>query len=167
VLIVIGASAGGIETLVQLVQRLPPGLPAAIGIVHIPINVTSILPQMLNRAGTLPARHANNGENLQPGHIYVAPPNHHCHGGHADSAENFFNGQSEALEAALWTAVRTLEEKASLSRRLAENARRHGRNRSGQHFAEQEQEAEQQVARRTTALDVDRGKNTRRGPLSC
>ena len=66
VLIGIGASAGGIETLVQIVVDLPQDLPAAIGVVvHIPINVTSLPPHILGRSGLLPATHAQEGEVLQ------------------------------------------------------------------------------------------------------
>jgi two-component system, chemotaxis family, protein-glutamate methylesterase/glutaminase len=43
-----------------------------------------------------------------------------CHLGHAFSEEALFAAQSRALEGALWSAVRALEEKAELSRRLAE-----------------------------------------------
>ena len=36
-----------------------------------------MLPQLLARRGPLPADHARDGETLRPGHIYVAPPDHH------------------------------------------------------------------------------------------
>ncbi len=48
-----------------------------------------------------------------------------CRVGHAYSSESLFAGQSESVEAALWTALRALEEKATLSQRLAAQA--HGR----------------------------------------
>jgi two-component system, chemotaxis family, protein-glutamate methylesterase/glutaminase len=49
-----------------------------------------------------------------------------CHVGHAYSEDALFASQSEALEQALWTAVRVLEEKAELSRRLSERSGRRG-----------------------------------------
>ncbi len=77
-LIVIGASAGGVEALQTLVAALPGDLPAAVCVVlHVPGQATSVLPQILARAGPLPAAHAQDGEPLQSGRIYVAPPN--CH----------------------------------------------------------------------------------------
>lgn len=77
-IIVIGASAGGVETLTQLVRDLPADLPAAIFIVlHVPSNATSALPAILGRAGKLPTSHARDGETFQRGHIYIAPPNYH------------------------------------------------------------------------------------------
>ena len=55
-IIVLGASAGGIEALSQLVARLPADLPAAVFIVvHIPAHSTSVLPRIFGRHGPLPA----------------------------------------------------------------------------------------------------------------
>jgi two-component system chemotaxis response regulator CheB len=49
-----------------------------------------------------------------------------CHVGHAFSEEALFASQARALEGALWSAVRALEEKAELSRRLAEQCGHRG-----------------------------------------
>ncbi len=45
-----------------------------------------------------------------------------CRVGHAYSPEALLDGQEDGIEAALWTALRTLEEKTELLRRLAQNA---------------------------------------------
>lgn len=77
-IIVIGASAGGIETLRELVRDLPPELPAALFVVmHLAAGGTSVLPELLARAGRLPAVHAAHGQGIEHGRIYVAPPDHH------------------------------------------------------------------------------------------
>lgn len=77
-MIVIGASAGGVEALVQLAHDLPLDLPAAVFVVvHVPAYSKSVLPDILNRAGKLPAVHPQDGESIQHGHIYVAPPDYH------------------------------------------------------------------------------------------
>jgi two-component system chemotaxis response regulator CheB len=77
-IVVIGASAGGVETLRSLVAGLPADLPAAVFVVvHFPIDQLSILPRILGRSGPLPAAHARSGEPIQASRIYVAPPNHH------------------------------------------------------------------------------------------
>src|SRR5437867_9223674 len=77
-IIVIGASAGGVDVLAQLVRGLPPGLPASIFVVcHFPPGGRSVLPEILSRAGPLLASHANDGDPFYPGQIYVAPPDHH------------------------------------------------------------------------------------------
>src|SRR5438876_11731096 len=77
-IIVVGASAGGVEALVQLVRHLPADLPAAVFVVlHLPAEGTSMLPTILNRAGTLPAAHPAEAEPIRRGRIYVAPPDRH------------------------------------------------------------------------------------------
>ena len=75
---VVGASAGGLEALQQLVAGLPADLPAPVlVVVHLQPSSESALPQVLSRAGHLPAVHARSGEPLQPGRIVVAPPDRH------------------------------------------------------------------------------------------
>ncbi len=77
-LIVVGASAGGVEALTTLFSYLPADLPAAILVVlHVPTTGKSILPTILNRKSHLKASHVVSGEKIQPGHIYVAPSNYH------------------------------------------------------------------------------------------
>lgn len=77
-IIVVGASAGGVETLVKLVSKLPAGLPAAVFVVlHIPPQSPSMLPTILSRSGKLPALHPTDGTKFEHGHIYIAPPDHH------------------------------------------------------------------------------------------
>jgi two-component system, chemotaxis family, protein-glutamate methylesterase/glutaminase len=62
---------------------------------------------------------------------------------HAWSADTLLAEQSEALEGALWTALRALEEKASLGRRLTQQARQRGYGRAAVSFDEQVRDAEQ------------------------
>ena len=77
-IIVIGASAGGVETLTQLVNYLPPDLPATLFMsLHFPSNSISVLPHILNRWGHLQALHPQDKEIIRPGMIYVAPPDYH------------------------------------------------------------------------------------------
>ena len=77
-IIVIGASAGGVEALSELMRNLPRGLAAAVFVVlHVSPDSRSVLPSILNRAGTLPAHHPKDGEPIQLGQVYVAPPDLH------------------------------------------------------------------------------------------
>lgn len=77
-IVVVGASAGGVEALSELAGLLPAGLPAAVLVVlHVPAYGHSVLPDILSRRGPLPAKHAVDGEPLLTGRIYVAPPDHH------------------------------------------------------------------------------------------
>jgi two-component system, chemotaxis family, protein-glutamate methylesterase/glutaminase len=76
--VAIGASAGGVEALRQLVAGLPRELPAAVLVVmHVLPTGKSMLPAILQRAGALPCSGARHGEAVERGHIYVAPPDYH------------------------------------------------------------------------------------------
>lgn len=77
-IVVVGASAGGMEALRELVSGLPADLGASIFVVwHMPAEATGILPALLAKDGPLPAAHAVDGEAIEPGRIYVARPDHH------------------------------------------------------------------------------------------
>ena len=78
-IIVVGASAGGFEALKILVAGLPKNFPASIFVVwHMSPEIhESVLPQVLQRVGNLPATQAVDGERIEPGRIYVAPPDYH------------------------------------------------------------------------------------------
>lgn len=76
--IVVGSSQGGIQALVQLVGDLPACFAAPILIVqHVAAESPGYLPQILSRAGLLPAKFPKDGDELEPGVIYIAPPNRH------------------------------------------------------------------------------------------
>ena len=77
-LVVIGASTGGVAALMELMKALPADFPAPIFVVmHVPAGSPSLLPQLLNAASALKARHPQNGEVVEAGVIYVARPDHH------------------------------------------------------------------------------------------
>jgi two-component system, chemotaxis family, protein-glutamate methylesterase/glutaminase len=79
-IVVIGGSAGSIEAVTEVVKGLPPDFPGSVFVVvHFPGSVKSTLPRILTRAGPLPARHVVDGEPIQSGRIYVAPPDCHLH----------------------------------------------------------------------------------------
>jgi two-component system chemotaxis response regulator CheB len=70
-----------------------------------------------------------------------APLRFRCRVGHAWTAESLVAEQSQEVETALWAAVRMLQEKAALSRRLAQRSHQRGRERSAARFHDQEREA--------------------------
>ncbi|HYG64994.1 MAG TPA: chemotaxis protein CheB [Thermoanaerobaculia bacterium] len=77
-ILVIGASAGGVQALCELVAGLPEDLPAAVLVVlHVSPHPSSALPAILTRCGRLPALHPEDCTPLQPGTVYVAPPDRH------------------------------------------------------------------------------------------
>lgn len=78
-LIVVGASAGGMQALKKLVAQLASVLPAPVFIVtHMSPDTTGeALVRALDEAGPLPCQHAAHGERFMPGTIYVAPSDRH------------------------------------------------------------------------------------------
>jgi two-component system chemotaxis response regulator CheB len=74
----IGASAGGVDVLVRVVEKLSPDLPAALCVVlHVPATGRSLLPEILERTTELPVAVPEDGEPVRRGRIYVAPPDRH------------------------------------------------------------------------------------------
>jgi two-component system chemotaxis response regulator CheB len=77
-IVVIGASAGGVEAVLELTSHLPEDFTAAVFIViHFPASSQSRLPEIITRNSALKAVHPKNGETILAGRIYVAPPDRH------------------------------------------------------------------------------------------
>ena len=72
----IGASAGGLEALRQLLPNLPRDTGLAFVVVqHLRPHHQSMLPELLSRATTIPVLEAKEGMRVEPDHVYVTPPN--------------------------------------------------------------------------------------------
>jgi two-component system chemotaxis response regulator CheB len=77
-IVVIGASAGGVEALTELAAGLPANLQATVFVVlHLPPHGESHLPHILSRAGALQATMARDGDEIKRGRILIAPPDRH------------------------------------------------------------------------------------------
>ena len=77
-IVVIGASAGGMEALRNLITQLPADFGASVFVVwHTAPSVRSVLPRLMDEHGPLPAAFAIDREPIRPRRIYVAPPDHH------------------------------------------------------------------------------------------
>src|SRR5215212_7061388 len=77
-IVVVGASAGGVQALQTLIAGLPANFPAAVLVVlHIPAHTPSHLHTILARAATIPVTPAEDGEAIVPGHVYVAATDRH------------------------------------------------------------------------------------------
>jgi two-component system chemotaxis response regulator CheB len=76
--VAIGGSAGGVEALTTAAAGLPADLPYAVLMaLHMPSNAPSVLAQIIDRSGPLPAASAEHGQKLEAGRIYVAVPGRH------------------------------------------------------------------------------------------
>ena len=104
-IVVVAASAGGVEALRGLLSQFPVPISATLLVVlHVPAAGGKVLPSILGRAGLLPASAAADGEVPLPGHVYVAPPDCHMllvgdkirlsqgprHNGHRPAADPLF-----------------------------------------------------------------------------
>jgi two-component system chemotaxis response regulator CheB len=77
-IVVVGASAGGMDALQKLVTHLPKDFPASLFVVwHMSPGVKSALPEVLGRASALPVLVPADGDPIVAGQIYVAPNDHH------------------------------------------------------------------------------------------
>lgn len=117
-LIVVGASAGGIESLRNLLPRLPRDLPAAVAIVlhRPPVEEDERLPHVLQGGCALPVAHARRGDPIVGGRVYVAPSALHLsvEDGrfelHAGPVEN---NSRPAIDVLFRTAARTHRRRAA------------------------------------------------------
>lgn len=112
-IVVIGASAGGIEALKTLVGGLPPDYCGSIFVVlHTSPHSPGVLGEILDRAGKLAAANATDGEAIKPNHIYVAPRSieesvmlmrhvaEHLKNGDTPTSERFLRQADEAQQRA-------------------------------------------------------------------
>jgi two-component system, chemotaxis family, protein-glutamate methylesterase/glutaminase len=120
----------------QAVPETPAGQPAD------PLDPVEIEPALAGtsalREGAPPGRPSSFSCPECGGMLFEADNgdllHYRCHVGHAYSEESLLAVQSSGLESALWSAVRALEEKAALARRLAERVRGRGMARSAAEF---------------------------------
>jgi two-component system, chemotaxis family, protein-glutamate methylesterase/glutaminase len=77
-LVVVGASAGGVEALGFLLQALPEQFYPPVAIVlHLPPDRSTFLPQLFARKCARPVKEAEDKEPLVNGTVYFAPPDYH------------------------------------------------------------------------------------------
>jgi two-component system, chemotaxis family, protein-glutamate methylesterase/glutaminase len=76
--VALAASAGGLKALSKVLSTLPAEFPAAVVIVqHLDRRHRSLMADILNRRTPLYVQQAQDEDQLKPGNVYIAPPNHH------------------------------------------------------------------------------------------
>ena len=76
--VVIGASAGGVEALYEILPALPASFrPALLIVLHLPRERPSLLVEIYENRCALPVREADDKEPIEPGTVYFAPPDYH------------------------------------------------------------------------------------------
>src|SRR5947208_11362842 len=76
--VALAASAGGLNALTHVLAALPPDFPAALVVVqHLDRRHRSGMADILARKCRLPVKEAVEGEPLQAGRAYIAPPDRH------------------------------------------------------------------------------------------
>src|SRR5690242_36313 len=74
--VAIGASAGGLEAISNLLQHLPPNLGMAYVIIqHLSPDHKSILPELLEKVAAMPVLKVEDNMDIEMDHLYVIPPN--------------------------------------------------------------------------------------------
>jgi two-component system chemotaxis response regulator CheB len=113
--VIVGASAGGVEALVAFVGALPADTPEAVCMVlHVSPLGTSAMPHILGRAARMPVHAPSDGDALLGGHVYVAPPDHHLEiepGRIRLTQAPRENGHRPAIDATMRTAAEAYDDR--------------------------------------------------------
>ena len=75
--VAIGASTGGIEAITTVLAGLPADMPPILIVQHLPQPFTRLFAGRLDSLCSLKVKEAAHGDNLHPGHVYIAPGNQH------------------------------------------------------------------------------------------
>ena len=77
-IVAFAASAGGVFALTEILGKLPAQFPAIVVVVqHLDPRHRSLMPEIFGRRSQLPVDQALDGMNVEPGHVYLAPPDRH------------------------------------------------------------------------------------------
>ncbi len=76
-IIAIGASTGGTEAIRAVVSQLPPHAPAVVVTQHIPAAFSGPFAERVDRASAMSVCEAGDGQQIVPGHVYIAPGDRH------------------------------------------------------------------------------------------
>lgn len=124
----IGTSTGGPRALSEVIPSIPGSVPASFLVVqHMPPGFTRSLAERLDRLSQLKVKEAEDGEQVQPGYVYIAPGNYHLEvwqdsanshpklkvsqrelvSGHRPSVDVLFNSMADISNFSLLAAILT------------------------------------------------------------
>ena len=93
-LVAIGTSTGGPQALQQVITRLPGNLPCGVVVVqHMPAGFTKALADRLDTISQVSVKEAEDGDIIQPGHVYIAPGSQHLRVKEEGSSRKIVLGQ--------------------------------------------------------------------------
>ena len=76
-IIAIGASTGGTEAIKDVLMALPADCPGIVVAQHIPKAFSTPFAQRMNRMCQMTVYEAEDGQQIRPGHVYIAPGDRH------------------------------------------------------------------------------------------
>jgi two-component system, chemotaxis family, protein-glutamate methylesterase/glutaminase len=76
-IIAIGASTGGTEAIKEVLMRMPANAPGIVITQHMPEAFTASFAQRMDSLSQMIVREAQDGAHIIPGHVFIAPGNHH------------------------------------------------------------------------------------------
>jgi two-component system, chemotaxis family, protein-glutamate methylesterase/glutaminase len=77
-IVALASSAGGLNALSVVLAGLPEDFPASILVVqHLDPRHRSLMAEILSKRTQMKVKQAEQGDQLQSGWVYIAPPNHH------------------------------------------------------------------------------------------
>ena len=72
-IIALGASTGGTESTLEVLQKLPANIPPILIVQHMPVGFTKLYAERLNRICAMNVKEAQDGDEVVPGTVYIAP----------------------------------------------------------------------------------------------
>src|SRR5437879_5968595 len=76
-IVAIGASTGGTEALLQVLEEMPENCTGIVAVQHMPEGFTAAFAKRLNGICRIEIKEAADGDKVAPGHAYIAPGNQH------------------------------------------------------------------------------------------
>jgi two-component system chemotaxis response regulator CheB len=76
-IVAIGASTGGTEALLQVLEQMPENCPGIVAVQHMPEGFTAAFAKRLNGICRIEIKEAADGDKVVPGRAYIAPGNRH------------------------------------------------------------------------------------------